>query len=225
MNISKYFLFLMIATFSAALIAQDENITDTLAKDFDIKPFVRLGFDISAIGRTIYEPEVRQLEFSLDSELLRNWFFNLEAGMMQVRSRQETFSYSSDGYFLRTGADLNLLGRPDAKQNDLVILGLRYAWSFLQHEAPYFILENPYWGEHSGSIGKRAYHTHWMELIGGVRTEVFDNLFLGWMLRTRIPLFRTRNPEIEPYYISGFGHGKRSSPVTVHFSVYYRIGL
>ncbi len=212
----------MMVTFSVALSAQDENITDTLTKDFDIKPSVRLGFDVSAIGRSIYEPEVRQLEFSLDSELLRNWFFNLEAGMMQVRSEQETFSYSSNGYFLRTGADFNILGRPDEQQNDLVLLGLRYAYSFLQHDAPYFFLENPYWGEHSGSIAQTAYHTHWMELTGGVRAEVFQNLFLGWMLRTKVPLFRTREPEIEPYYIPGFGHGKRSSPVTIHFSVYYR---
>lgn len=225
MNISKYFLFLMMVTFNVAICAQNENRNDTIEKDFEIKPFVRLGFDVSAIGRTIYEPEVRQLEFSLDSELLRNWFFNLETGMMQVRSEQETFSYSSDGYFVRTGADFNLLERPDARQDDLVLIGLRYGYSFLQHEAPYFFLENPYWGSHSGSIVKTPYHTHWMELTGGVKTEVFQNLFLGWMLRIKVPLFRTKDPEIEPYYISGFGHGKRSSPVTVHFSIYYRFGL
>lgn len=215
----------MIVTFSVALSAQNENRTDTIKKDFEIEPFIRLGFDVSAIGRSIYEPEVRQLEFSLDSELLRNWFINLEAGMMQTRSEQETFSYSSDGYFIRTGVDLNLLGRPDAKQNDLVLIGLRYGYSFLQHEAPYFFIENPYWGSHSGSIEKTPYHIHWMELTGGVRTEVFQNLFLGWMLRVKVPLSRTTDPEIEPYYISGFGHGKRSSPATVHFSAYYRFGL
>jgi hypothetical protein len=215
----------MMVTLSVALSAQNENSTDTLKKDFKIEPFVRLGFDVSAIGRTIYEPEVRQLEVSVDSELLKNWFFNLEAGMMQVSSDQETFSYSSNGYFLRTGVDVNILGRPDAGQNDLVLLGLRYAWSFLQHEAPFYFLENPYWGEHSGSIEQTPYHTHWMELTGGVRTEVFTNLFLGWTLRTKIPLYRTRNPEIEPYFIPGFAHGKRSSPLTVHFSVYYRFGL
>jgi len=224
-NILKYFLWLILTTFSVALYAQDENKTDTLERDFEIKPFVRLGLDISAIGRSIYEPEVRQFEFSLESEILRDWFLNLEGGIMQVRSEQETFSYSSNGYFIRTGADVNLLGRPDEFQNDLVLLGLRYAYSFLQHESPYYFLENPYWGEHSGSIRQTSYHTHWVELVAGVRTEAFNNLFLGWMLRTRIPLFRTREPDIEPYYIPGFGHGKRSSPISIHFSVYYRFGL
>ncbi len=225
MNILKYFLLLMTVIFSYAAFAQNEHSTDTVKHDFEITPFIRLGIDVSAIGRSFYEPEVRQIEFSVDSELIRNFFFNLEGGVLRVNSEQETFSYKSSGYFVRAGTDFNLLGRPDPGQKDLVLFGLRYAYAYLNHESPFFDLENPYWGSYSGSIDPSGYHAHWFELTGGVRTEVFKNLFVGWTLRTKVPLYKTAEPEIEPYYIAGLGYGKLKTPVMVHFSLFYRFGL
>ncbi len=225
MNILKYFLLLMTVIFSYAAFAQNEHSTDTVKHDFEITPFIRLGIDVSAIGRSFYEPEVRQIEFSVDSELIRNFFFNLEGGVLRVNSEQETFSYKSSGYFVRAGTDFNLLGRPDPGQKDLVLFGLRYAYAYLNHESPFFDLENPYWGSYSGSIDPSGYHAHWFELTGGVRTEVFKNLFVGWTLRTKVPLYKTAEPEIEPYYIAGLGYGKLNTPVMVHFSLFYRFGL
>lgn len=215
----------MTVIFSYAAFAQNEHSTDTVKHDFEITPFIRLGIDVSAIGRSFYEPEVRQIEFSVDSELIRNFFFNLEGGVLRVNSEQETFSYKSSGYFVRAGTDFNLLGRPDPGQKDLVLFGLRYAYAYLNHESPFFDLENPYWGSYSGSIDPSGYHAHWFELTGGVRTEVFKNLFVGWTLRTKVPLYKTAEPEIEPYYIAGLGYGKLKTPVMVHFSLFYRFGL
>lgn len=225
MNILKYFLLLMTVTFSYAAFAQNDHSTDTVKHDFEIAPFIRVGFDLSAIGRSIYEPEVRQMEFSVDSELIRNFFFNFEGGILRVDSDQETFAYKSSGYFFRAGTDFNLLGRTTPEQKDLVLIGLRYGYSYLNHESPYFFLENPYWGNYSGSIDPSGYHAHWFELTGGVRTEVFRNLFIGWTLRTKVPLYKTADPEIEPYYIAGLGYGKLNAPVMVHFSMYYYFGL
>ncbi len=198
--------------------------TDTIVR-FPVEPFIRLGVDVSAIGRIVAEPEVRQLEFSLDSEVSFNWFAVLEGGVLEVTTEQETFSYTSSGYFFRAGFDYNLLGRPTPVQNDLVLLGLRYGFSNLNHEAPFFTVSNPYWGDYSGSMEPSSHSLHWLEFSGGVKTEIFRNLYLGWYLKTRVKLSETKDPDLEPYYIGGFGHGTRRAPVMIHYSILYRFNF
>jgi hypothetical protein len=102
---------------------------------------------------------------------------------------------------------------------------LRYAYASLHHEAPEYSLQNPYWGSHTGSVNKSDFNLHWLEFSGSVRTEVFRNFFMGWSLKSRIRLAETKNAALNPYYIGGFGHGRRRAPAMMHFFMYYRIGL
>lgn len=203
---------------------QTEVPRDTLP-DFKPDRFIRLGLDVSALARQIVEPEVRQFEFSADSEVIFNWFAVAEGGFMLVNADREDFQYSASGYFGRLGFDYNLLGRNHPKQNDLVVLGLRYGFSAVKHEAPFYFISNPYWGDYSGSLVESNYYQHWIEFSGGVKTEVFNNLFLGWNLKTRVRLSQTKEPDLKPYYIGGYGRGTRTAPIMIHFSVMYRLGL
>jgi hypothetical protein len=188
-----------------------------------VRPFVRVGFDLSSIGRRYLEPEVIQYEVSLDSEIFPNWLAVIEGGTARVASERSDFQYNSTGYFTRMGFDFNLLGLRYSQQDDMVLIGMRYGYGKLQQEAPEYFLTNPFWGDYSGYVNKSDYHLHWLEFSGGVRTEVFRNFFLGWTLKTRIRLNETKNPELNPYFIGGFGHGKRRAPAMIQFSVYYRI--
>ena len=235
MNMSKYSLkpvfILLMALFLAVSASaqqtpgeQESSIveeTDTVTR-FPVVPFIRIGADVSAIARHLAEPEVRQLEFSLDSEVSFNWFAVVEGGILDVASEKETFRYVSSGYFFRAGFDYNLLGRPTPVQNDLVLLGIRYGFSSLNHEAPFFIVSNPYWGDYAGSMEKSLHYLHWIEFSGGVKTEIFRNLYLGWYLKTRVKLTETKNPVLDPYYLAGFGHSRRRAPVMIHYSIMYR---
>lgn len=212
---------------SFALSAQ--NLTpvenDTLVKAVPVKPFIRIGVDVSAIGRQLVEKEVQQFEISLDSEVIRNWLATTEFGFLKVDSEEPLFSYSAQGYFFRAGMDYNLLNRPSSSHNDLVQLGVRYAYGYLEQEAPFYYITDPYWGDHMGAVGANSFHMHWLEFAGGVKVEVFRNIFVAWSLRTRVRLSETKDPLLTPYYISGFGHGKRNAPIMVHYSVLYRLGF
>ncbi len=225
MNISRYSLLFLLTIANISAHALTSENADTLVREPAVVPFVRLGVDVSSIARSLVEPEVQQFELSIDSELIRNWFFTLEGGISRVNSQQEDFTYNSQGYFFKAGADYNLLGRPHALQNDLVILGLRYAYGGLSHEAPEFFIANPYWGDTTDELAPGNYHQQWIEFVGGVKTELFKNLFLSWTLRTRVRLNDWGNTELEPYYIGGFGHGRRKAPLVVQYSVLYRFGL
>ncbi len=234
MNILKpflLFLLLMMLSLSQPIKAQNNdnnNQTNDTIKParVPVNPYIRLGIDVSSVMRNILEPEVQQYEISFDTGIKLNWFATAEAGFMNVSSERETFAYKSNGYFLRLGAEYNLLNRkPDPDKNNLVLIGARYGYSFLQHRSPFFFVENEYWGDHTGSINSSFFNLHWMELTGGVKTEVLPNLFLGWTIRVRVRIFGSRDPELQPYYIPGFGHGDRTNPATVLYSIMYRFKL
>jgi hypothetical protein len=241
MSISRYFLFffLLLAVNSIALLQAQDPVNefedldppDPALRAIDtlpprvVKPFIRFGIDLSALARSYFEPEVRQYEASVDTEFRPNWFATIEGGTATVNSQREGFSYSSSGFFARIGADFNLLGLNYPQHDDLILVGLRYAYSSLQHEAPEYFIQNPYWGSHTGSVNKSNYNLHWLEFSGSVRTEVFRNFFMGWSLRSRIRLAESGNAILNPYYVPGFGHGRRRAPAMMHFSVYYRFGL
>ncbi len=227
MNILKYTLKLLLLLSSIYAWGQAEEPKDTIVEKLRPEPFVRVGFDLSAIGRNIMEREVQQYEISFDSEIYHNWFLNLEGGILNVASDNPDFEYSSNGWFVRTGMDFNLLKRQEKTQNDVVLVGVRYSFSSLSHESPRYNISSIYWGgsEQSGFIDKSSYLLHWFELSGGVTTEVFKNIFLSWSLRTRVRITGTQEPELNPYYIGGFGQGKRRAPVMIHFSIKYRFGI
>lgn len=223
MNISRFFPLLLSLLLSLGSFANSNN--DTIPSTEGVQPFVRFGIDLSSFARGLIEPEVKQYEFALDSEVFPNWFINLEGGWMNVSTITSNFDYKASGFFFRVGPDFNLLKRPSPRQQDLVTFGMRYAYSFQQHEAPYFLSENPYWGDYEGSVGQSSFNAHWIEFAGGVKAEVFQNFFLSWSLRTRVKLYTTRNSELDPYYLPGYGQGKRRAPVMVHYSLLYRFSL
>ncbi len=238
MNTSRYFqLLLILLLYNAPVFAQNQNntvddaegqptvrLTDTVAR-VKIVPFVRLGIDLSSIARQFIETEVRQYEISLDSEIWYNWFAILEGGLFDVKGGRTDFTYGQQGFFMRAGMDYNLLKRDYQKQNDRVLVGLRYAYSSMTHYADNFYISNPYWGDYSGSIDETGFQVHWLEFSGGIKTEILRNLYLGWNLKARVRLYETRDAEIRPYYFGGYGHSKRRAPVMAHFSIYYKFGL
>lgn len=234
MSILRFFLFLLLPAFSTTAYTQPENGNATAGIPSDeldadslkiFRPFIRVGVDISAIGRNFIEPEVSQYEFVMDAEFMYNWFAVIEGGFASTAVSGEAYSYTSEGIFARAGVDFNLMRRPLLSNNDLFLVGLRYGYSYTQHQAPEYFITNPYWGDYNGSVEESIFQLHFIEFSGGVRTEVFRNFFLGWNIKTRVRLAETGNSLINPYYIAGYGHGKRRAPVMAHFYALYKINF
>lgn len=234
MNISKYFLIILLLTLSNHGFSQDESDesqaspsseeSDTLVvKQPD--SFIRIGFDLSAIARQVFEPEVKQFEFSLDSEILYNWFAIFEGGFTNVIASDRPFEYNAQTYFGRIGADYNLLPRTGTDKYNSLSLGIRYAYGLSTHEASDFLIQNAYWGDSQGNLDRTNFHLHWIEFSAGLKTEVFHNFYLGWMIKTRVRIYETPNPDLTPYYLGGYGHEKRRAPVMIHYYMLYKLNF
>ncbi len=216
MNILRYFFLIPLLAISKQLYAGNDTL---------YTPSVRFGVDVSGFARQMVEPETFSLEASIDAEWRNNHFAVLEAGMLSVDMEKETHRYQANGYFLRIGHDFNILGRKSENPNDLVLLSVRYGFSSISHEAPFVEIHDPYWGSYHTFLPSEQYRAHWLEAGVGLKTELWRNIFIGWSLRGRLLLTTTRNTEMEPYFIGGFGksNGPASLSLLYHFS--YRIPL
>lgn len=213
MRILNYFILLLLLPVSHMLAGQ----SDTL-----FSPSLRLGADVSGLVRYYFEPETMSLELSADYEWRKDWFVTAEAGMLDIDIRRETHNYLANGYFLRAGADYNILNKHTLSRTGIVYASLRYGYGLLNHEAPGITISMPYWDDFNTGISNETIHAHWLETGGGIKTRLAGNIYLGWTLRARFMLYRSPSPGIDPYYISGFGKIKNNPAVMVHYYIYYQ---
>ncbi len=216
MNILKYLFLIPFLLTSSGLAAENDTL---------FTPSVRLGVDLSGFARHMVEPETLTGEVSLDVEWRKSHFAVIEAGLLQVDVEQETHRYQADGYFIRMGADFNILERNPEYPNDLLLASIRYGYSNLTHESPFIVIPDPYWGDHHTAVPGERYHAHWLEAGIGMKTEIWRQIFLGWSLRGRLLLTSTSDPEMEPYFIGGYGQSGSNTRLSLHYSIMYRIPL
>ena len=186
---------------------------------------VRFGVEVSYPIRGIFEPEVEQYEASIDFEFYPNWFGVFEGGMLMVDIKREDFEYYTNGHFFRSGINFNMLGNEVLDENDMVYIGLRYGYSKQSQGAENVIVSDGYWDEEPfvTSVDEVDFNVHWGELVAGVKTELFTNLFIGWSLRARLKVSATEETMIEPYRIGGFGRGDNKTAIDFNYSISYRI--
>ena len=188
------------------------------------QPSVRVGFDVATALNRIWQPEVRELEFSLDGEFMPNWFIAAEAGHLDIQIERESFDYNSNGVFFRVGADYNVLRKRDDTSNDVIILFARYGFATLTHSSDRIQVSNQYWGDLDTSFSSEKINSHWVELGFSIKAELYRNIFIGWAVRGKYLLYRSRDSLVDPYLIPGFGSiGKNNTAYSMHYGIYYRI--
>ncbi len=216
MNILKFLFLIPFLVISQAGLAENDTL---------FTPSVRPGLDVSGLARHLMEPEVVTGEASLDVEWRKSHFVAIEGGLLQVDMQKETHRYQANGYFLRAGADFNILERNPENPHDVVLASIRYGYSKAEHEAPFIVISDPYWGDYETAVSKENFQAHWIEAGIGLKTEIWHNIFLGWSLRGKIMLASTDDPEMDPYFIGGFGKSGSNTRISLLYSIMYRIPM
>ncbi|MFO7874696.1 MAG: DUF6048 family protein [Bacteroidales bacterium] len=219
MNTLKFFFLTLVIVISPLLAAGDE----TDGNDTLYVPSVKLGFDVSGFARKLVEPETLTAELSVDYEWQEYIFGVVEAGMLTVDVEKQSHTYQTEGRFIRAGVDFNIFKPPGHSSQEGIFVSGRYGYGTLEQRAPYILIHDPFWGDYETSIESDRYRAHWLEAGIGLKTELWRNLFLGWSLRGRLLLAGTSDPDMEPYFIGGFGKNGGSTSLMLHYSIYYRV--
>jgi hypothetical protein len=218
-KISRYsFSFILIFFCSSVGFSQTDSTKTTIG--------LRLGFDVSKLSLYLLQPERKAMEFSADMELFKNVFPSVEFGSNNIKLLKDTlYNYYSNGSYVRIGADYNLLKPADPKDKDMFTGGIRYGYAFYTDYADSIVIKDNYWGNYHGSLPKKSMNAQWFEIAFGMKTELFKNFFIGWSLRSRILLAKSKNDIIVPYWIPGYGKGIAKANFGFNYSIFYSIPL
>jgi hypothetical protein len=183
----------------------------------------RIGIDLARIPPYFMSPEKQGFELSVDAEMLTNFYPVIEIGKSKLTFESGLYDHYCNGSYFRVGFDYNILKYYSEIPYDMGFIGLRYGYSGLTYRTDNITIQDNYWGNFTSSIPETEMDAHWLEITGGLRTEIFSNFFMGWTVRAKFMLNKTEPALLYPNEIAGYGKGNKKSLLGVSFSVYYKI--
>jgi hypothetical protein len=202
------------------IIAVPVNSQDTL-RTFG----PRIGIDLARFAYLLADPSEFGAELSVDFEVYKNLYPVAEAGYNSINLADEDFSYSSGGSYARAGVDYNLLPVSDRSIHHSIFLGARYGISRFKHQAENIVVHNSYWGDLIINEYSNNLTGHWLELTGGIKTEIFHNFFLGWTFRYKFLINNGNDDVMSPYMIPGYGKANSNRSPGISYMLLYKIPL
>ena len=168
----------------------------------------------------------RSYEVQLDVNLYRRIYPIFEMGY--ATATKEAVSgivYDTKAPFFRLGVNYGLMKpfKDDGETRSVrsyPFVGLRYAMSPITYNISNISINDSYWGTSSVYDSRNNLdYAGWLELVGGVRVDIFSGLTLGWSIRMKTLLHTSAADKTFVWYVPGYG---KSSGMGVMFN--YTIG-
>ena len=99
-------------------------------------------------------------------------------------------------------------------------VGIRYSAAPVAYSLSNLQIEDSYWGTTSvENLKNNVVYAGWLEVVGGVRVDLFRGLTMGWSVRLKTLLHTSVSNKEYLWYVPGYG---KSSGMGVMFN--YTIG-
>lgn len=218
-NILLLVLFLIIGMTPSSLSAQettttaaDDNKPTKYVAELDLdkpKQVFFQGFTVSAdlFGPFLYAiSDYGNFEAALRLNLKNTYFpvFELGYGLYDATNITTHVGYDTKAPYMRIGADLNLL--KNKFQENRLFAGFRYSFSSFNYNVKGPDQTDPVWNETQPFVVPKLTTTaHWLEIVFGVQVKIYGCFHMGWSVRYKKVLGKTKNVYSDPYYIPGYG--------------------
>lgn len=211
-------------SFSLILLLYSVLINAQEADTVKARRSISAGFDIT--GPVIYATDNSKYNFEghLSYRLNYKYYIVCEPGYSEYNYNQYNYEYNSEGWFVRLGADIGMLQPVASKINHFAGIGVRYGLSVFEQETPFVSIDS-YWGKLNTSIPRNSVHAHFLEIQGGVKTEIFRNFLIGWSVKLRTLIYSSGRNGKRPVYIPGMGAADAAIVPSVSYYIIYRIPI
>lgn len=212
-------LLLLIPVFAAAQEGTRQQ-ADTLPKSETYG--IRLGVDLSRPLLSTIKEGYTGLEVVGDYRLTQHWYLAAELGNESKNVTEALENYqdvnvipiydiTSQGSYIKVGADYNTYENWYGMNNSIVF-GARYAFSTFQTDlnSYNYFNSNRYWNPEGFLPGGDAprelsgLNASWLEVLLGVKAELFANIYLGVSVRMGMLLARKESETMPHLWIPGF---------------------
>lgn len=161
-------------------------------------------------------------EISATVNLKNRYFPVVEVGLghTDMVSQLYNIGYRTQAPYYRIGMDYNTQyenGKPN-----YIYVGGRVGYTSFDYSVDAPSLKDPVWGgEAPVRFTDVPCSAIWVEAVAGVRAEVARNLYLGWSLRYKYPLYKGPIQNGGPWYIPGFGTSSKAAFGATYSIIYY----
>ena len=168
---------------------------------------LRVGVDLFKLTRSFYEKDYRGIELVGDYRLTRKHYLAVELGNENKTVDDDQVNFTTKGSYLKVGFDYNSFENWLDMEN-MIYVGMRYGVSSFSQNLNSYKIYDPtnYYGETIITSGEKfsGLNASWIEVIGGVKAELFNNLYLGFSLRLNYLVSNKRPENFDNLYIPGF---------------------
>lgn len=197
-----------------------------------------IGVDLFGPGAYLLGSEEFSSEVSLKVNLKNKYIPAIEFGMGGADTWNETgihYKSKSAPYF-RIGMDYNTMSKKKNKKNFLYV-GFRYAFTSFNYNVASLPQNDPIWKDQinnpplqdeiwGGSIpfqqtGIKG-SMQWLEVLAGVKINIYKNLNMGWALRVKHKLSASSNDFGNLWYVPGFGKYATTN-LGITYSIIYQL--
>lgn len=190
---------------------------------------LRVGADLFKISRNIWDNNYSGFEINADYRWNKNVYITAELGPEKKFKEEDRLSFTTEGQYLKIGADYNMHNNWLDLEN-MIYVGGRYGLSLHEqtlHSYKVFTTDG-YFEENElyPELSSAGLHAHWLDLVGGVKTRLFNNVFMGFSVRFSLLLSQKQPAGFENLHIPGFGE-KFSGNIgaSFNYSISYFIPL
>jgi hypothetical protein len=202
--------------YAQATTVADSTAADTTSDRPERKKFA-VGHQLS-VGIDVFHPAMNYVytdrysyEMMADYYLKNEYYAVAEGGWGGCTADYSDLKYTTNNSFLRLGFNKSVLQRDNARDWDMMLMGLRVAAAGVNRSGAAYIITDSLWGNSNGTSSSKSFGVVWLELTGGVRVELVKGLCAGWNIRGKFLMNGKSFNDLAPLYIAGYGKGDKNS--------------
>jgi hypothetical protein len=199
--------FIFSLAFVAVSTIGNAQIKDTTQVVYPERYGIRVGVDLHRLSKSFYEKDYKGLELVGDYRLTRRFYLAGELGNEEKTVDDDRLNFTTKGTYFKAGFDYNSFENWLDMEN-MIYVGMRYGISSFSHTVNTYKIYDPtnYYGENTVISGAKynGLTANWIEIIGGVKAELFSNLYLGFSLRLNYLVSNKKPDGFDNLYIPGF---------------------
>lgn len=221
----RYSISILFLLLSCTVLAQDIDDDDEPQKKVvrDSVSQLRLEADIYHPIMDYFGTGRNSYELGLDYYHKKDLYFAVEGGWGTAAFNTTTLVYNSSNTFFKAGINKSILLRLNQKDWDMAFVGLRYGVGIVERGSARYTIVNSFWGNGYGVTPAKGFTGHWLEVVGGVRLELFKGVFTGWTARGKFLMNQKPFKELPPSYMAGYGKGDKKSVFDFNFYLGYAL--
>jgi len=168
---------------------------------------LRVGLDLHRLSKSLYDKNYKGLEVVADYKLTKRYYIAGEIGNEEKTVDDDRLNFTTKGTYFKVGFDYNSFENWLDMEN-MIYIGMRYGVSSFSQTLNSYKIYDPtnYYGEKIVISGEKfsGLSANWVEVVGGLKAELFNNLYLGFSLRLNYLVSDKKPENFDNLYIPGF---------------------